>query len=472
MGNASTIAAIATPLGQGGIGIVKLSGRESVSIADAIFRPSGKTRRPTGTSGEEVPGTRATHQLSHGHILDPDSNQILDEVLVSVMLAPNTYTREDVVEINAHSGPVVLEAILELVVRMGARLAEPGEFTKRAYLNGRIDLTQAEAVIDIINAKTSRSLQAATAQIRGELKGRIGKTRESLVALLTEVEAGIDFPDEVADLRDRRELGEFLQNSVAADLEGLIQSYRSSHVLRDGLNLIILGKPNVGKSSLLNRLASKDRVIVTSVPGTTRDLIDETVIIHGIPVVVTDTAGLQETGDEIEALGIGKTLARLEESDLVLFMVDASGPLSDADLRIYERIKERKHLLVLNKMDLVRSGSEVKIPRGWERAGAVRISALFNRGLDELKNGIKKKALHDCGFREGNSVIPSLRHVLSLQSSMESVTRAADGAKGDMPSEIIAIDLQEAIQSLGEIIGVTAREDVLETIFSRFCVGK
>jgi len=468
----STIAAIATPSGRGGIGIVKLSGKKAVAIAEAIFRRAARRSPGANKAERDKPFKFDSHHLYYGHIFDPESNKILDEVLLTVMLSPNSYTREDVVEVNVHSGPVVLSEILSLAIKLGARLAEPGEFTKRAYLNGRIDLTQAEAVIDIINAKTIKSLELATSQVKGELKTRIETNRNCLVDLLTDVEAAIDFPEDVDDCLYNAKAVILLEKRILADLRALIQNYRSSHVLRDGLKMIVVGKPNVGKSSLVNRLIMKDRVIVTEIPGTTRDLIDEAVIIHGIPVIITDTAGLHRASDPIEAMGIEKTLERLETSDLVLFMVDASCVLSEIDSMIYDKIKEKEHILVLNKMDLVCNGFEPDLPESLEKTMSSRISALYNEGINELKEKIKEKIIDEGRFNSENIVVPNIRHTLSLEKSANSVKDAISGLKGSLPAEIVAIDLREAISILGEIIGITAKEDVIENIFSRFCVGK
>jgi tRNA modification GTPase len=302
-----TIAAIATPIGSGGIGIIKISGQDAFSIAEAIFqrsRPSWGVGRP---EGEALIFPLKSHRLYHGYIVNPETGKVLDEVLLSAMKGPRTYTREDVIEINTHSGYIVMASILDLVLQKGARLADPGEFTKRAYLSGRIDLTQAEAVIDIINSRTEKSLEIATSQIKGDLKNRIEFMRHSLIDILTQVEAAIDFPEDVGDLIDVESVNQILNKAVIDELSDMVAQYENAHFLRDGLKMIVVGRPNVGKSSLMNRLIKNDRVIVTPIPGTTRDLIEETLNIRGIPVIIADSAGLHETKDPVEVIGIEKT---------------------------------------------------------------------------------------------------------------------------------------------------------------------
>lgn len=468
--NGSTIAAIATPVGSGGIGIIRISGQDALSIASSIFQrlhPSS----PPGRFGRER-GCFKSYRLYHGYIVDPENQRVLDEVLLAVMMAPNSYTREDVVEIQAHCGPVVLSSILELVLKSGARLAEPGEFTKRAYINGRIDLTQAEAVIDVINAKTNKSLEIAAAQIKGNMRTSVETIRDSLLHILTEIEAAIDFPDDVGEIVDTDTAIEVIQSKVVDTLKSLINRYKNAHVLRDGLKVVIAGKPNVGKSSLMNCLLQKDRVIVTSIPGTTRDLIEDTLNIRGIPVTITDTAGLHETDDPVEVMGIKKTREYINNSDLVLFMVDASCPLTSDDYKIYEKINGRGLILVINKSDLVDDEFNLDIPDDWVKIPRIKISALYNRGLDPLKDLIAKVSLHEGGFDAGNTIIPNLRHKLALDRSLLAASSAVEGIRAGTPFELIAIDIKEAIDCLDEITGAAINEDVIDQIFSRFCIGK
>lgn len=469
--NSLTIAAIATPAGTGGIGIIKISGPGALSIAGTIYRKSG-------TSGQKFEGPESntfpfkSHQLYHGLIVDPENERVLDEVLVAFMKGPRSYTREDVLEIHSHSGPAVLSSILNLVLKNGARLAEPGEFTKRAFLNGRIDLTQAEAVIDIINAKTETSLEIATTQVKGTLKQIVEAARETLLTLLAEAEAMIDFPDDVGDDFDIEYAQKTIHDKVLYPLREIVSQYESAHVIRDGLKLGVVGRPNVGKSSLMNCLIQKDRVIVTSVPGTTRDLIEETLNIRGIPVVITDTAGLHETSDLVELIGIKKTYEFIDGSDLILFMIDASRPLSEDDYDIFKKIEKKNPILVINKTDLVEDGFRLEFPDSLNKIPSVSISALYNRGIETLKDLIAKVSIGESHFNARNAIIPNLRHKLALEQSIKAADSALKGLIEGISFEFLAIDIQEAIDSLGEIIGITAREDVLDQIFSRFCIGK
>jgi tRNA modification GTPase len=466
-----TIAAIATPMGSGGIGIIKISGKDAFSITGSIFKRScdppdeGQDRTPLFSS-------LRSHRLYHGHIVNSENGKVLDEVLVSKMKAPRTYTREDVVEINTHSGHVVLESILDLVLKSGARLAEPGEFTKRAYLNGRIDLTQAEAVIDIINSRTEKSLEIATSQIKGGLKSTIESVRNTLLDILTDAEAAIDFPEDVGEIIDAEETVGVLEKRVVEVLKELVDQYEHARYLRDGLKMAVIGRPNVGKSSLMNRLIKEDRVIVTPIPGTTRDLIEETLNIHGIPVVIADTAGLHDTHDPVEVIGIEKTQEYINGSDLILFMMDASDPLTAEDIKIFETVKHKPLIMVINKIDLVGDDFEPRIPGPWEKIPTVNISALYSRGLSRLKDSIAKLATGEKRLEVRNRIVPNLRHKIALEESLQLAVSAAREVRNGTPFELIAIDIQEAIDRLGEIIGVSAREEVLDQIFSRFCIGK
>ena len=467
-----TIAAVATPVGSGGIGIIKISGPDALKIAESVFQKPAIASEASQATGPRLFTELQPHRLYHGHIVDTAKGRVLDEVLLAAMLAPHTYTKEDVVEINTHSGHVVLASVLELVLKKGARLAEPGEFTKRAYLNGRIDLTQAEAVIDIITSRTDKSLAIAASQIKGDLKARIESIRKVLFDILTETEAVIDFPEDVGDIVDPAAVVSVLEDKVVAPLQELILQYENAHVLRDGLKMAVVGKPNVGKSSLLNRLIQNDRAIVTPIPGTTRDLIEETLNIHGIPVIIADTAGLHETDDPVEVIGIQKTQEYISGSDLILFMVDASESLTSEDHKIYEAITNQRSILVVNKIDLVEDGFELNLAESWRQTPTIRISALYGQGLDALKDLISKVSIGEYQLGAGNTIIPNLRHKIALERSLQLAAAAAEEIQKQTPFELIAIDVQEALDSLGEIIGLTTREDVVDQIFSRFCIGK
>jgi tRNA modification GTPase len=467
-----TIAAVATPFGIGGIGIIKISGKDAFSIAEAIFQRSNKLPHVAPDEPLEHGFSLKSHRLYHGHIVHPETQKVLDEVLLTVMKAPLTYTREDVVEINTHSGSVVLASILDLVIRTGARLADPGEFTKRAYLSGRIDLTQAEAVIDIINSKTEMSLEIAMAQIKGGLKRRVESIRGSLLNILTEIEAAIDFSDDIEDGVDETSIVNILEQNIIIELSEMVKQYEYAHFLRDGFKIIVLGHPNVGKSSLMNRLIQEDRAIVTPIPGTTRDIIEETLNIRGIPFIIADSAGLHETRDPVEIIGMEKTRKYLGGSDLVLFMIDADDPFTQEDQKIYQSIKDKRVILVINKIDLIKDGLELNIPATWKKMPVSRISALYGDGLSTLRNMIAEHTTGDLHLEVKDTVIPNLRQKNALLKSLEHSIAAKEEIRKCTPFELIALDIQEAMDRLGEIIGITAKEDVVDHIFSRFCIGK
>ena len=457
----STIAAIATPPGAGGIGIIRISGPEALAIATSLFQGAG---RPAASELK-------SHRLYHGYIRDPKTGRVLDEVLLTLMRAPRTYTREDVAEIHAHSGPATLRAVLGLVLREGARLAEPGEFTKRAFLNGRIDLTQAEGVMDLISARTDRSLNLAAAQIRGGMKTDIEAIRNQMQGILTETEAAIDFPEDVGEEIDALAVLDRLENLIITPLRELVSRYDEGHMLRDGLQVVVAGRPNVGKSSLMNRLLRKERAIVTDVPGTTRDILEESLTLQGIPVVLTDTAGLHETDDPVEQIGIERAYSRLETADLVLFVTDASAPLTAQDHRIYDSVRHCPLIRVINKSDLVAGDVGPEIPAEWAAMPHVRISARYGQGIDALRALITDISLKDSLACE-STVVPNLRHKVAIEASLDAVLAAADGIRDGIPFELVNIDIREALDLLGEVTGVTIREDVLDRIFSNFCIGK
>jgi tRNA modification GTPase len=444
-----TIAAIATPGGRGGIGIIKISGSKAFPIARSIFRPGDSNLSlvsgAAGAGQKSEPLEFETHRIYHGHIVDPDNRRLLDEVLVSAMKAPRTYTREDVVEINAHGGAVVL-------------FAEPGEFTKRAFLNGRIDLTQAEAVIDIINARTQENLELVTGQVTGRLRQMLVSIRSHLTDILTRVEAAIDFPEDVDELIEPGSTAKTVEKEAVAPLKRLIRYYVDAHIFRDGLSVAIVGRPNVGKSSLLNQLVKKDRAIVTSIPGTTRDIIEETLNIEGIPVIVSDTAGVHKTENPVEMIGIEKTLAHVNGSDMVLFLIEANRSLDAADHQIYAKIKAKPVFVVLNKIDLIQNRTDTDIPDEWSYVDRLRISALYDQGIDYLRDKIVKWAGGENPVDLAEAIVPNLRHKLLLEKTLSA-------------AETIAEELQKE-DALGEITGDSAKVDVLDQIFSRFCVGK
>jgi tRNA modification GTPase len=458
--DSDTIAAVATPPGAGGIGVVKVSGPRAIPITIPLLHPPRELSR------------LRSHRLYYGSIVDPETAKTLDEVLFTVMRAPHTYTREDVVEIQAHGSRCGLGAILEVVLKRGARLAEPGEFTKRAFLNGRIDLSQAEAVIEVVNAQTEEGLELAARQLEGHLFETIEAIRRPIETLLVEVEAAIDFPEDVEDIIRPELFAQGMTEDVVAPLEALLEHYDEGHVYREGVAATIIGRPNVGKSSLMNRLLDKERAIVTAVPGTTRDFIEETVNIKGIPVRLIDTAGLHHTDNPLEAAGVEFTRKRLDEANLVLFMVDCSMPLSDEDVRIYDLVRKRKTILVINKIDLGDEGVVGRIVETLQGLSWVQISALYNQGIEELKAAVFEQVTHQSGPADLPSIVPNLRHKIALEKALTASGDAVEGFKARRPAELVAVDLKEALDALGEIVGVITTDDILDQIFSRFCIGK
>jgi len=467
----STIVAISTPSGPGGIGIVKISGRNALSIATSIFRRSKAGADGVQKLESENEGFFKSHKLLLGYIIDPDKGRVLDEVLLTYMKAPKSYTAEDVIEINAHSGSVVLKSILELVIRKGARIAEPGEFTKRAFLNGRIDLTQAEAVADIVQSKTQKSLEVAVSQAGGYYGKQIENIRNALQEIRVHLEAAIDFPEEIEEDINNDHLIGLIKKDVVNQIRRLIKNYNEGSIIREGLKIGITGKPNVGKSSLLNCLVKKDRAIVTPIPGTTRDVVEDLIDIEGLPVTVSDTAGLHETSDPVEIIGMNKAWEYIGGADIVLFMIDASVNVDEDDKRIFERISEKKAILIINKSDLVEKTFFPSMPDVWKKLPAIKISALYDRGIDELKCLIKEISIGGVEVSEG-VMIPNIRQKCALETSLIAANQAVEGLKKGLPAEMVSIDIKEAMDGLGEIIGINAGPDILGEIFNRFCIGK
>lgn len=456
-----TIAAISTPAGSGGIGIIKISGGNARYIASLIFKKSGRNTNHI---------LYESHKLYHGHIIDPDNKNVLDEVLLSFMLAPHSYTGEDVVEINVHSGIFLLKTILNIVINKGARLAEPGEFTKRAFINGRIDLTQAEAVIDIINAKNKKALEIANAQVDGLLRNYVETMLNELNNIIVKVEAGIDFPDDLESLSFDTDINN-IENNIIKKLNELISGYDEGHVLREGIKLVIAGRPNVGKSSLMNRLLNKDRSIVTSIPGTTRDIIEETIMISGYTAIISDTAGLHNTKDPIESIGIQKAQEQINNADIILFVIDAQKPFTEEDKILFEIINKKQLVAVFNKIDLLQEDILFEINEKLQPFPYVKVSSLYNTGIDLLKETIKELAIKNIDCNR-SVIVPNLRQKIALEKCLQSITSVCDGMKTGEAYEILSIDLKDAIESLNQVIGNSIKTDVLNQIFSRFCIGK
>ncbi|MFA6356666.1 MAG: tRNA uridine-5-carboxymethylaminomethyl(34) synthesis GTPase MnmE [Candidatus Omnitrophota bacterium] len=450
-----TIAAIATPSGEGAIGIVRLSGKGSLVIADKVFRPNG-AGSPSGFRSFTV---------HYGHIIDGDS--VVDEALLTVMRAPKSYTKEDMAEINCHGGIVPLRKTLELVFAGGARLAEPGEFTKRAFLNGRIDLTQAEAVLDVIRSKTDESLAIALGQLDGRLSSILKGIREELASVSAGVEASIDFPEEDTEIISEADTRGRLE-AVKARLEGLLETADKGIIMREGISCVICGKPNVGKSSLLNALLRKERAIVTHVPGTTRDTIEEYANIGGIPFRLVDTAGITATDDIVEREGVLRSREHIERSGLILLMLDGSSALSDEDNILLEDTKARARIIVINKIDLPRKMDTSGFPGG----GVIEISAKAGNGLDRLREAMAG-AVFSGKAKAGEPVaVTNLRQKEAARSALSSVEAAINAVDGKLPPELIAVEVNESLGHIADIVGETVNEEILDRIFSQFCIGK
>ncbi len=455
-----TIAAIATPPGAGGIGIVKISGPAAITSIRPLLSLSNNSSKLT------------SHHLYHGFLVDPDTNKTIDEILYTVMKAPYSYTREDIVEIQAHGSRCGLYKILELVLKQGIRLAEPGEFTKRAFLNGRIDLTQAEAVIELISAQTNEGHHLAVRQLKGELHKVIESIRASAETMLVEVEVAIDFPEDVDEILEPETFVKRITLEIIEPLEQLLAHYEEGHIYREGISVIIVGRPNVGKSSLMNQLVQKERSIVTTIPGTTRDFIEETVNIKGIPLRLIDTAGLRSTDDDLEAVGIRLTLQQLNEADVVLFMVDGSEAITMEDQQIFNNIRNRKAALLVNKIDLPCYMPIADVTRKFDGVRAVELSALYGRGMERLKEIIVSLVTNQTGPAEPPDIVPNLRHKLALEKAAIAARFTTEGFRTKRSIELIAVDLREILDSLGEVIGTTTSEDILDKIFDQFCIGK
>ncbi len=459
-----TIAAIATPLGEGGIGIVRLSGPAAVQIGERMF---------AANRGEKL-SELGTYTLRYGKVIDVEQNRQLDEALALVMLAPHSYTGENVVEIQCHGGVVVLREILNLALKLGARLADPGEFTKRAFLNGRLDLSQAEAVIDIIQSRTALGLQVAVDQLEGSLSRRIAAVNERLFEIVVRLEASVDFPEDDVPEVELAEI-EAVIGHCLAELHDLLATADDGKILREGLKTVITGKPNVGKSTLLNKLLDENRALVTDIPGTTRDTIEEAVNLRGIPLLLVDTAGIRESKDVVEQLGVARSLELLDGADLVLHVFDRSVPLTSDDFALLKRTRGRRRLILINKADL---------PPVWELAalGDLGSGPVLEVSLVSGDSGVVDRlaeAIFSCigsgstmTFAGSRAFLTRARHKHAVQKAEASLGQALVTLRRGLPLDLIAVDLYGALEYLGEITGETVRENVLERIFAEFCIGK
>jgi tRNA modification GTPase len=450
-----TIAAISTPLGEGGLAVIRISGPEALRIADQSFRPSGKSSLS--------PSAAPTHTLHYGQIVR--QGHAVDEVLVAVMRAPRTLTREDVVEITCHGGLLPAKMVLDTVLENGARLAMPGEFTKRAFLNGRIDLTQAEAVIDLIRARTDAAVAAANEQLAGKLSRRINQLRDRMMLVLAHVEAHIDFPDEDIAPDTRGQLVQKLEQS-AAFMDELLRTANEGQILRRGIRTAIIGRPNAGKSSLLNQLLGHERAIVSAIPGTTRDTIEETANIRGLPVIFIDTAGLREARDDIEVEGIRRSRQSVARADLILHVFDASEPITATDQLYLDEFAGKKRILIRNKADLP---PRLALP---EDLQGIDVSCVTGAGIEALKDAIKELVWAGEIRAEMLEVMINSRHQEALNRARSATLRAMEALRAELPIELAAMDLRIGTNAIGEIVGKTTTEDLLDSIFSQFCIGK
>lgn len=453
-----TIAAISTPFGEGGISIIRISGPEAFSLTDRIFQ------------GDVRPSESPSHRVLHGRIRDPENSDVLDDVLLILMRAPSTYTAENVVEINCHGGILVTRRILQTVLNCGARLAEPGEFTKRAFLNGRIDLAQAEAVLDIIRSRTPTGLTKGLEQLAGNLSKKIEDLRGLLIEILAQLEVAVDFSDSDIQPIQRDQLQASLKETLRS-VEMLIETSDTGRLVREGAKLAIVGQPNVGKSSLLNALLMEDRAIVSSVPGTTRDTIEEWLNIDGFPLKIIDTAGLGSSEGEVEKEGERRAVDRLEGADLVLFMVDGSMPLDHKDEHIARSLNGKTYVVVVNKSDLPQQ-IDIKEVKKSIGGTVLNISALKKRGLGDLKRSILERITEGRNPLVEGVVVTHLRHREVLAKTRKALLRALETTGEGLSEELIAVDVRDALVTLGEITGETTTEEILDTIFSEFCIGK
>jgi tRNA modification GTPase len=453
-----TIAAIATPLGEGGLAVIRISGKDALSIADRCFEPAGK--------GSVGPLAAQSHTIHFGHVVRGGKN--VDEVLLAVMHAPRTFTREDVVEITCHGGVLPAKLVLDAVLASGARAAEPGEFTRRAFLNGRIDLAQAEAVADLIHSRTELALRAANEQLEGKLSKRINELRDELMRTLAHIEAHIDFPDEDIAPDTRAQLVQRLERGLSF-MDELLRTAHEGQILRRGIRAAIIGRPNAGKSSLLNQLLGHDRAIVSAIPGTTRDTIEETANIRGIPVIFIDTAGLREARDEIEQEGIRRSRKSLEKAEFILHVFDASEALAASDEKFLAEFSGKKQILICNKVDLPR---RLAFPGAVAGGRVVDVCCLTGQGIEALKDAVKELAWSGEIRAEMLETMINSRHQGALLRGREATQRALEALRSEETLELVAMELRIAANAVGEIVGKTTTEDLLDSIFSQFCIGK
>lgn len=453
-----TIAAIATPPGEGGIAIIRVSGKGSMEVVDKIYR------------GRKKLSTVDSHTIHYGHIVD-EKEEPLDEVMVTVMRGPRTFTREDVVEVNSHGGIVTVQRVLEQILLAGARLAEPGEFTKRAFLNGRIDLSQAEAVIDLIRAKTDRAMKIAMGQVKGNLSNKITSLRDGLLELMAHIEVNIDYPEHDVEEVTRSLIinkGEWVKEKITL----LLHNARQGKIIREGLSTAIVGRPNVGKSSLLNTLIQETKAIVTEIPGTTRDVIEEYVNLRGIPLRLIDTAGIRETEDIVEKIGVEKSRNMLDQADLVLLLLNYAEPLTEGDRQLLKILNNRSGIIVINKLDLKQGLDLNEVENLAKGMPIVKMSVKKERGIDSLEEAISQLFFEGTFQGDDLTYVSNARHIQLLKEAELCIDEAIEAVGNGLPVDMVAFDLRRSWELLGEITGETVSEDLLDQIFSRFCLGK
>lgn len=455
-----TIAAISTALGEGAIGIVRLSGTQAIEIANQLFKNKDLAQVPS-------------HTIHYGHIINPkNNNKVIDEVMVSILRAPKTFTREDVVEINCHGGMVVVNQVLQTVLQHGARLAQPGEFTKRAFLNGRIDLSQAEAVMDLIRAKTDTSMSMALKQVDGQLSQMIKTIRQDILNTLAQVEVNIDYPE--YDAVEEMTLGLMKERAVVVkqSLNHLLLNAQQGKILRDGLQTAIVGRPNVGKSSLLNRLLKEDKAIVTDIAGTTRDTIEEYVNVRGVPLKLVDTAGIRQTDDVVEQIGVERSKAAVEQADFVILVLNQSEALSHEDVALLDMTAHKKRLVLLNKMDLPSQLNRETLFEQVLAENVIELSVLNNFGIDALEEKIAEWFFAGNVNEKDASFVSNVRHIALIQQAIERLDDVLQAVEMEVPVDLIQMDMTRAWELLGEITGDTVQDELLTELFSQFCLGK
>lgn len=456
-----TIAAISTPPGEGAIGIVRLSGENAVEVADRVYR-----------SGTKVLAEQKSHTIHYGHIQNPKTNEVVDEVMISVMRAPKTFTREDIIEINCHGGITSVNQVLQVVLQQGARLAEPGEFTKRAFLNGRIDLSQAEAVMDLIRAKTDKAMHVALQQLDGNLSNLIRSLRSDILDTLAQVEVNIDYPeyDDVETLTSQLLVEKATQ--VKAHIQQLLQTASQGKILREGLATAIIGRPNVGKSSLLNFLLQEEKAIVTEIAGTTRDVIEEYVNVRGVPLKLVDTAGIRETEDIVERIGVERSRQALKEADLVLLVFNQNEPLSEEDVLLIEATNENHRIVILNKVDLPNQLDLNKLETLVDPASIVKTSILTKSGIDLLEEKIAALFFAGNTGERDATYVSNVRHIALLNDAESALEDVITGIEAGMPVDLVQMDMTRCWDLLGEITGDSVQDELLNQLFSQFCLGK